>query len=419
MPLKTCPLMSSLLLSSLHFYQVLSGSFCIRPTHKHHFINLNKMCICFPRTAAFLWHALLLDLHCWWGISLECTGYNLENATSVPSVDLRLSRKGGTLVLPDHLWAKIVNKMWLRRKKNMHHNSKFFNSSSWFCAWTDDARNGQGFEPLGGLWVQGGGNQQRRCGRTQHAHKTDPNQSCRYPLILAFLFMLIQSHPPSRISFIISLASFDASNLLFDFMVNSWIHVEPLSPVSVFWIFSHWFSLLAVTETLRPECLFLKCLSEWFNAFGLIERERLAVWPRTYSWHMVPDVLHYRSASVKTMLIPQYSTVRWAHFLNKMELRHLQASCFRTCYLMDSSMAAGDSANQVMIELLLFLFSSQGCTCQCEWRRGSTRRTCYHVGGKKATSFSFEWRFSARCISWHEGNCGRFTVTCVRRLLIK
>lgn len=86
---------------------------------------------------------------------------------------------------------------------------------------------------------------------------------------------------------------------------------------------------------------------------------------------------------------------------------------------MDASAAAGDGANQVTIELLLFLFSSQGCTCQREWRRGSSRRTRYHVGGKKATSFSFEWVFRARCISWREGSCGRFAVTCVRRLLIK
>lgn len=86
---------------------------------------------------------------------------------------------------------------------------------------------------------------------------------------------------------------------------------------------------------------------------------------------------------------------------------------------MDAPVAARDSANQVTIELLLFLFSSQGCTCQREWRRGSSRRTRYHVGGKKATSFSFEWVFSGRCIRWREGSCGRFAVTRVRRFLIK
>lgn len=42
----------------------------------------------------------------------------LENSTSAPSVHLGLSRKGGTVVLPDHLWAKIVTKMWLKRKEN-------------------------------------------------------------------------------------------------------------------------------------------------------------------------------------------------------------------------------------------------------------------------------------------------------------
>lgn len=75
------------------------------------------------------------------------------------------------------------------KKKNTHLNSKFFNPSSWFCAWTDDACNSERFEPLGGLRIQGGGNQQCWCRRTQHAIKTDSNQSSRYPLNLLFLFI--------------------------------------------------------------------------------------------------------------------------------------------------------------------------------------------------------------------------------------
>lgn len=75
------------------------------------------------------------------------------------------------------------------KKKKTHLNSKFFNPSSWFCAWTDDACHSDRFEPLGGLWIQGGGNQQCWCRRTQHAIKTDSNQSSRYPLNLLFLFI--------------------------------------------------------------------------------------------------------------------------------------------------------------------------------------------------------------------------------------
>lgn len=74
-------------------------------------------------------------------------------------------------------------------KHKTHLNSKFFNPSSWFCAWTDDACNSERFEPLGGLWIQGVGNQQCWCWRTQHAIKTDSNQSSRYPLNLLFLFI--------------------------------------------------------------------------------------------------------------------------------------------------------------------------------------------------------------------------------------
>lgn len=134
--------------------------------------------------------------------------------------------------------------------------------------------------------------------------------------------------------------------------------------------------------------------------------------PRKYSWR---STLSLRSWWKNVNSI----AARWAQFPNKPALRHLWASYFQMCGLMDASVAAGDGANQVTIELRLFLCSSQGCTCQREWRRGSSRRTRYHVGGKKATSFSFEWVFSARCIHWREGSCGRFAVTCVRRLLIK
>lgn len=83
--------------------------------------------------------------------------------------------------------------MWLsetlKKKEKTHLNSKFFNPSSWFCAWTDDACNSERFEPLGGLWIQGGGNQQCWCWRTQHGIKTDSNQSSRYLLNLLFLFI--------------------------------------------------------------------------------------------------------------------------------------------------------------------------------------------------------------------------------------
>lgn len=85
------------------------------------------------------------------------------------------------------LWDRnkiCVNVSW----KPKLFNSEFFNPSSWFCAWTDDAYNSERFEPLGGLWIQGGGNQQCWCWRTQHAIKTDSNQSSRYSLKSLFLF---------------------------------------------------------------------------------------------------------------------------------------------------------------------------------------------------------------------------------------
>lgn len=90
-------------------------------------------------------------------------------------------------------------------------NSKFFNPSSWFCAWTDDACDSAGFEPLGGLWIQGGGNQQCWCGRTQHAIQARSNQISRYPPNLLFLFIVNESFPLGKCNLTVWLVSLSVS----------------------------------------------------------------------------------------------------------------------------------------------------------------------------------------------------------------
>lgn len=71
---------------------------------------------------------------------------------------------------------------FVKKIQKVYLNSKFFNPSSWLCAWTDVVCHGERFEPLGWLRIQSGGNQQCWRRRTQHAIETDPNQSSRYPL---------------------------------------------------------------------------------------------------------------------------------------------------------------------------------------------------------------------------------------------
>jgi len=87
-------------------------------------------------------------------------------------------------------------------KQETHLNSKFFNPSSWFCAWTDDACNSERFKPLGGLRIQGGGNQRRWRGRARHAIKTDSNRSSRYPFQFVVSFRNKLISPTWRMWFI-------------------------------------------------------------------------------------------------------------------------------------------------------------------------------------------------------------------------
>lgn len=146
----------------------------------------------------------------------------------------------------------------------------------------------------------------------------------------------------------------------------------------------------------------IKFFADWFNPFGELTRELASCWAvhmrLTYGACCMTTQRSCASAAVKGTLIPLQPP-----FPNQMVLQHLWASYFKMCNFR--------SAKQVMIELPFFLFSSQGCTWRCEWWRGSSRRTCYHVGGKKTVSL-FAWVFIVRCIIWHEG-------TSVRRLLIK
>ena len=143
----------------------------------------------------------------------------------------------------------------------------------------------------------------------------------------------------------------------------------------------------------------IKCLAKWLNPFGWITRELASCAPDIWCLLFYNRSLLYL-CSCRRMLIPLEPSfeIKWCSSIFERLVLNVWFNCFHC-------------ANQVMIELPLFLFSSQGSTCQCEWRRGSARRTCYHVGGKKAIGL-LEWVFIVRYIIWRED-------TFVRWLLIK